>query len=47
MAQTNWVQRDAAGLLGISPRVLNYKIKTYGITHSNWLKHRPTKQGAS
>ena len=27
----NWVQKDAADLLHISPRVINYKIKTLGI----------------
>ena len=27
----NWVQKDAAELLSISPRVINYKIKTLGI----------------
>jgi DNA-binding NtrC family response regulator len=27
----NWVQKDAADLLQISPRVINYKIKTLGI----------------
>jgi len=27
----NWVQKDAAELLSISPRVMNYKIKTMGI----------------
>jgi len=27
----NWVQKDAAELLSISPRVMNYKIKTLGI----------------
>jgi DNA-binding NtrC family response regulator len=27
----NWIQRDAAELLHISPRVINYKIKTLGI----------------
>jgi transcriptional regulator with GAF, ATPase, and Fis domain len=27
----NWVQKDAAALLHISPRVINYKIKTLGI----------------
>src|ERR1700687_3399999 len=27
----NWVQKDAAELLAISPRVMNYKIKTLGI----------------
>ncbi|MEO5658158.1 MAG: sigma-54 dependent transcriptional regulator [Nitrospiria bacterium] len=47
LAQTHWIQKDAARLLGISPRVLNYKIKTYGITHSSWLKHRPPGQAAA
>lgn len=41
LAENNWVQKDAARFLGVSPRVLNYKIKTYGITHPSWLKHRP------
>ena len=27
----NWVQKDAAELLHVSPRVINYKIKTLGI----------------
>ena len=27
----NWVQKDAAELLHISPRVMNYKIKTLNI----------------
>jgi transcriptional regulator with GAF, ATPase, and Fis domain len=27
----NWVQKDAADLLHVSPRVMNYKIKTLGI----------------
>jgi hypothetical protein len=27
----NWVQKDAAELLSISPRVMNYKIKTLNI----------------
>jgi len=27
----NWVQKDAAELLQISPRVMNYKIKTLNI----------------
>lgn len=27
----NWVQKDAAELLRISPRVMNYKIKTLAI----------------
>ena len=28
---SNWVQKDAAELLSVSPRVMNYKIKTLGI----------------
>jgi DNA-binding NtrC family response regulator len=28
---SNWVQKDAAELLSISPRVINYKIRTLGI----------------
>lgn len=35
-----WIQKDAAHLLGISPRALNYKIKKLGITHPGWLKNR-------
>jgi Nif-specific regulatory protein len=31
LRMSNWVQKDAAELLGISPRVMNYKIKTLRI----------------
>ena len=31
LKMSNWVQKDAAELLNISPRVMNYKIKTLGI----------------
>ena len=31
LKMANWVQKDAAELLQISPRVMNYKIKTLGI----------------
>ena len=31
LRMTSWVQKDAAELLGISPRVINYKIKILGI----------------
>ena len=30
---SNWVQKDAAELLNISPRVMNYKIKTLAIEY--------------
>jgi len=35
-----WIQKDAAKLLGISPRAMNYKIKKFGISHPRWRKHR-------
>ena len=35
----NWVQKEAAELLGISPRALNYKIHYHNITHASWKKH--------
>jgi DNA-binding NtrC family response regulator len=31
LKMSNWVQKDAAELLAISPRVMNYKIKTLKI----------------
>ena len=31
LSMSNWVQKDAAVLLSITPRVMNYKIKTLGI----------------
>ena len=36
---SKWIQKDAAKLLGISPRSLNYKIKYHNITHSSWKKN--------
>ena len=36
LERSNWVQKDAALLLGVSSRALNYKIKTYGLTHPRW-----------
>ncbi len=35
-----WIQKEAAKLLGVSPRVLNHKIKKYGITHKRWRKNK-------
>ncbi len=36
LERSGWVQKDAARLLGVSSRALNYKIKTYGLTHPRW-----------
>ncbi|TVQ34860.1 MAG: sigma-54-dependent Fis family transcriptional regulator [Spirochaetaceae bacterium] len=40
LEKSNWVQKDAATLLNVSGRVLNYKIKRFGITHSSWRQNR-------
>ncbi len=36
LEKNNWVQKDAAKLLGISKRVMNYKIKMHGIQNQRW-----------
>ena len=35
-----WIQKDAATLLGITPRTLNYKVKKLGITHPCWRRNK-------
>ncbi len=40
LERCEWVQKDAAALLGISKRVFNYKIKHFNITHPRWIKNR-------
>ena len=40
LEQTNWIQKDAAALLNVSSRVLNYKIKRFGITHESWRQNK-------
>jgi len=39
--RSNWVQKDAAHLLGITKRAIHYKIEQHGITHPSWTKNRP------
>jgi DNA-binding NtrC family response regulator len=36
----DWVQKDAARFLGISARVMNYKVQKYNITNSRWTKNK-------
>ena len=43
LGRCDWNQGRTAGLLGISARVLNYKIKNYGMTHSSWRVNRSKK----
>ena len=40
LRENDWVQKEAAKRLGVSPRALNYKIKKFGITYKGWRKHR-------
>jgi len=39
LQESLWIQKDAARLLAISPRTLNYKIRKFGITHPRWRKN--------
>ena len=36
----NWVQKDAAAFLGISSRVMNYKVAKYEIKNPRWSKNK-------
>jgi DNA-binding NtrC family response regulator len=40
LEKTGYVQKDAADLLGISRRVMHYKIQQYGIKHPRWKKNK-------
>ncbi len=38
--RTDWVQKDAAAMLNLTSRVLNYKIKRFGITNEKWRQNK-------
>jgi len=38
--RNNWVQKEAARYLGISRRVMHYKIQKFGIRNPNWVKNK-------
>ena len=40
LRRTRWVQKDAAKLLGVTRRKLNYMIARMGLTHPTWRRHR-------
>jgi len=40
LRMSNWVQKEAAILLAISSRAMNYKVKKFAITHPSWKKNR-------
>src|ERR671925_31238 len=47
LKMSNWVQKDAAELLSISPRVMNYKIKTLGIEFPRGRRAQPLEHADS
>jgi transcriptional regulator with PAS, ATPase and Fis domain len=40
LERSGYVQKEAAKLLNVSSRVLNYKIKQFGITHPKWSQNK-------
>jgi len=42
LRRSRWVQKDAAKLLGVTRRKLNYMIARMGLTHPTWRRHRGT-----
>jgi hypothetical protein len=44
---SNWVQKDAAEMLAISPRVMNYKIKVLGIELPRGRQSHPHMKSAA
>ncbi len=40
LRMNDWIQKDAARFLGVSSRVMNYKIQKYEITHPRWARNR-------
>ena len=44
LRRTGWVQKDAARLLGVSRRKLNYMIQRMGITHEGWRRNRAPQE---
>jgi two-component system response regulator HydG len=44
LKMSNWVQKEAAALLNISSRAMNYKVKKFAITHPTWKKNREPEE---
>jgi DNA-binding NtrC family response regulator len=40
LERANWVQKEAAHYLGVSRRVMHYKIQKFGIRNPNWVKNK-------
>jgi two-component system response regulator HydG len=46
LRRTGFVQKEAAGLIRVSPRKLNYMIQRMGITHPSWRRNRVPAEAA-
>jgi transcriptional regulator with GAF, ATPase, and Fis domain len=46
LRKAGFVQKDAAALLGVSRRKLNYMVQRMGITHPSWRRNRGGPEGA-
>ena len=46
LERTGYVQKDAAKLIGVSRRKLNYMIQRMGITHPAWRRNRDSESAA-
>jgi two-component system response regulator HydG len=44
LQRSGFVQKDAAELLGVSRRKLNYMVQRMGITHPTWRRNRPAPE---
>ena len=40
LEKANWIQKEAAQYLGVSRRVMHYKIQKFGIRNPNWVKNK-------
>jgi len=43
LQQSNWIQKDAAAILNISPRSMTYWCGVYKITHNRWRNRKNGK----
>ncbi len=41
LERANWVQKDAAAALGISSRVMNYKVRKFNFKNARWNRNKP------
>jgi len=46
LRRAGFVQKDAAELLGVSRRKLNYLVQRMGIRHPSWRRNRPVPETA-